>query len=365
MPEPPPDLHFPSATKVLRDAVASAQTPAVAIEVGRRAGPLWTQAFGRLSYSPDAPPATANTVFDLASLTKVIATTSFAMRHAAAGRLDLGAPLARYLQGWTDGNRARITIRHLLDHSSGLPAHARIWTEAQGRPAYERVFAALPLEAAPGARAEYSDIAFMLLGFVLEDVAGRSLTQQMAELNDELALGALTYLPPSAWRRVTAPTEVDPWRGRLLVGEVHDENAAALGGAAGHAGLFGTAGAVGRFAQAVLAALAHQPPGLQALPLAAEFARPSDVPGSSRALGWDTMRPTSSCGTRLSRAAIGHTGFTGTSLWIDPLNDLYVVLLSNRVHPTRENVSFRATRPRVHDAVVDDLCRTSYFELRA
>ena len=157
---------------------------------------------------------------------------------------------------------------------------------------------------------------------------------------------------------MTAPTELDLWRGRLLQGEVHDENAWALGGAAGHAGLFGTAGGVGAFARA--------DPGRTSRGTTADVARSRDhgnlfapavdVPGSSRALGWDTMLPTSSCGTRLSPRAIGHTGFTGTSLWIDPAQDLYVVLLTNRVHPTRDNNAVRRVRRDVHDAIVESRC---------
>jgi CubicO group peptidase (beta-lactamase class C family) len=143
-------------------------------------------------------------------------------------------------------------------------------------------------------------------------------------------------------------------RGRLLVGEVHDENAWALGAVAGHAGLFGTVGAVGAFARAVLHTLGGEP--VLARPeTMRRFIQKTDVPGSSRALGWDTMLPTSSCGTRLSPTAIGHTGFTGTSLWIDVERDLYIVLLTNRVHPTRDNERLRAIRPRVHDAIVADL----------
>jgi CubicO group peptidase (beta-lactamase class C family) len=161
-----------------------------------------------------------------------------------------------------------------------------------------------------------------------------------------------------------APTELDLWRGRLLQGEVHDENAWVLGGAAGHAGLFGTAAGVGAFARLViegLRAAAGERRGeaehhaLAAPETLARFARRSTVPNSSRALGWDTMLPTSSCGTRLSPSAIGHTGFTGTSLWIDPVQDLYIVLLTNRVHPTRENDLIRQVRRAVHDAVADSL----------
>jgi CubicO group peptidase (beta-lactamase class C family) len=162
------------------------------------------------------------------------------------------------------------------------------------------------------------------------------------------------FNPPRAWRSRCAPTEIDAWRGRMLAGEVHDENCWALGGAAGHAGLFGTAAAVGSFARAVLGTLAgdsilSQPATMRT------FVQRGDVPGSSRALGWDTMLPTSSCGTRMSPTAIGHTGFTGTSLWIDWERDVYVVLLTNRVHPTRENQAIRDIRPRVHDAIMDAL----------
>jgi CubicO group peptidase (beta-lactamase class C family) len=170
----------------------------------------------------------------------------------------------------------------------------------------------------------------------------------------DLDIADVAYRPSPAWRERTAPTEFDSWRGRLLVGEVHDENAAALDGVAGHAGLFGTAGAVGGFARAVLATFAAETP-LGTPELIRQVASRTGVPGSSRALGWDTMLPTSSCGTLLSPAAIGHTGFTGTSLWIDREQDLYVVLHANRVYPTRANEQFAAVRPLVHDAVVADL----------
>ena len=157
------------------------------------------------------------------------------------------------------------------------------------------------------------------------------------------------------WRRETAPTERDAWRGRLLLGEVHDENAWALGGAAGHAGLFGTAAAVGACARHVLQVLSGRTGAFARGTLETFIARREEVPGSSRALGWDTMLPTSSCGTRMSPRAFGHTGFTGTSLWIDPDRAVYVALLTNRVHPTRANDAIRSVRPAVHDAIVEAL----------
>jgi CubicO group peptidase (beta-lactamase class C family) len=158
------------------------------------------------------------------------------------------------------------------------------------------------------------------------------------------------FNPPRTLRDRTAPTEVDLWRGRLLQGEVHDENTWALGGAAGHAGLFGTAAGVGAFARGVLADLIAGTGGPER-PALQRFVQKSTVPGSSRALGWDTMLPTSSCGTRMSPRAIGHTGFTGTSLWIDPERDRYVVFLTNRVHPSRDNNQVQAVRRALHDAV--------------
>ena len=350
------DVTLVLTRSILEAAVAARAFPGATIEVGRADAVLWAAAVGSLRYDADARPATMDTVFDLASLTKVVATTSIAMQLVRTGRLDLDRPIGAYLQGWDTGLRAAIRVSHLLDHSSGLPAHVRLWEHGRGRADYEAAIRQLPLEAEPGVRSVYSDVGFMLLGFLLEDVSGRSLEIHMAALNAALGLGDVRYLPPEDWASRTAPTEFDPWRHRLLVGEVHDENAAGLGGVASHAGLFGTAPAVGRFAQAVLRALAA-PPDVPALPLMRAFARATGVPGSSRALGWDTMLPTSSCGVRLSPRAIGHVGFTGTSVWIDPERDLYVVLLTNRVHPTRSNEALRAIRPKVHDAVVEDLER--------
>jgi CubicO group peptidase (beta-lactamase class C family) len=342
---------FPTARRVIQSGLDARAFPAAAIEVGRIAGPLWQESFGRLTYAKDAPPAEPSTIFDLASLTKVIATTSMAMRMVSDGRLDIDAPAGHFVPAFATGDRAAISIRHLLTHSSGLPAHARLWESASGRAAFERAIADLPLERAPGTRSVYSDPGFMLLGFALEEAAKAPLDAQFQPLAS--ALGEIGYRPEAALLERIAPTEEDPWRGRLLRGEVHDENAAALGGVAAHAGLFGTAQAVGTFARLVL--LTFDEPTLLGTPdVMRIFATRSTVPESSRALGWDTMLPTSSCGTRMSPTAIGHTGFTGTSLWIDRENDLYAVFLTNRVHPTRANEALIAMRAKVHDAVMED-----------
>jgi CubicO group peptidase (beta-lactamase class C family) len=343
---------FSAARNVITAGLDARAFPAAVIDVGRESGPLWREAFGTLTYAADARPCRLDTIFDLASLTKVLATASIAMTLVDQRRLEVERPVGDILPEWRDEGRSAIQIRHLLDHSSGLPAHARLWEETNGA-GFREAIRALPLAGPPGVRSVYSDPGFMLLGFALEDAGGGPLD----ELFGRLGLGGdepLLYRPWPDLAARTAPTENDPWRGRVLQGEVHDENAAALGGVAPHAGLFGTAGAVATVARLVLRTFRERTP-LGPPALMRTFATKTGVPRSSRALAWDTMLPTSSCGTRLSPSSIGHTGFTGTSLWIDHERDLYVVFLTNRVHPTRTNEQLPALRPRVHDAVVEGL----------
>ncbi len=336
---------------ILADSVRGGAFPAAVVEVGNSTATLWRQAFGALSPAPDAAAATSGTVFDLASLTKVIATTTLAMRAVDRRLLDLDAPLNRWLADWRGPDRAVVSVGDLLEHASGLTAHLPFFRDCRGRAEFERAISTLPLEYVPRSASVYSDLGFMLLGFILEDVYGSTLDAAFRAVAERHDWGELRFRPPAAWRGRTAPTEIDAWRGRLLIGEVHDENAWALGGVAGHAGLFGTAAAVGCFARTIAAGFRNRPSAVGAATFRRFMAR-SAVPGSSRALGWDTMLPTSSCGTRMSRAAVGHTGFTGTSLWIDPQADLYVVLLTNRVHPTRANEAILRVRPALHDAVL-------------
>ena len=242
---------FATARAVIEHGLADHVFPAAVVNVGGRAGVRWQQAFGRLTYADAAPAGTTETMFDLASLTKVIATTSIAMSQVRAGRLDLQALVFDLLPAWKTDDRRGVTIRHLLDHSSGLPAHLRAWETASGRAEYLRLILETPLDRPPGSSAIYSDVGFILLGFLLEDRGGAPLDRQLSALVGR-ALDPIQYRPqPNLYER-TAPTEFDPWRGRVLCGEVHDENAAALGGVAAHAGLFGTADAAGRFARLVL-----------------------------------------------------------------------------------------------------------------
>jgi CubicO group peptidase (beta-lactamase class C family) len=355
---------FATAASLLEGAVTAHAFPAACAEVGRLTGPLWRQAFGAKTYDPFDTNIQDDTIFDLASLTKPIATATLAMRAIDEGFLALDEPVRGRLREWRGRDRDAVTIRDLLAHCSGLPAYLPFFRDHTGRVEFEPAVCRAPLEYAPRTQSIYSDLGFILLGFILEDARtppgsvgkldpSATLSSQFRKVASFVTAEPLMFNPPRALRARTAPTEVDPWRGRTLTGEVHDENAWALGGAGGHAGLFGTAAAVGAFARALLATLAGDHILAQPATMREFIARRVDIAGSSRALGWDTMLPTSSCGARLSATAIGHTGFSGTSLWIDWERDLYVVLLTNRVHPTRDNNQIRALRPAFHDAVVE------------
>ena len=345
-------LTFQAAADVVLQGHVNRAYPAAVVEVGNSEGVLWRQPFGRLSYEPDSAPAQADTIFDLASLTKVLATTTLAMQLLEAGRIALADRVGRWIPEWRGNDREQVTLKSLLTHSSGLTAWLPFYRDCIGRGDFQHAICSLPLEYVPGSQSLYSDLGFILLGFALEDAGGAAFELQSMKALARVTGAPLLFNPPPALRPRIAPTERDSWRGRLLVGEVHDENAWALGGAAGHAGLFGTAQAVGDHARAMLGALKGAATNIASRETIRTFITRSDVPGS-RALGWDTMLPTSSCGTKMSPTAFGHTGFTGTSLWIDPEREVYVVFLTNRVHPTRENNAIRQIRPAVHDAVMD------------
>jgi CubicO group peptidase (beta-lactamase class C family) len=345
---------FSPVAQLLEQAVRQQAFPAAVVEVGDAMRPLWSGAFGRLSYDPGAPAAAPDTVFDLASLTKVLATAAFAMQQVERGVLGLDDRVGEHVAAWEGADRAHVTIRDLLSHTGGLTEYVPFYRDYSGRAEFERAICSVPLEYEPRTKSVYSDLGFMLLGFILErDVP---LAARFDALRLQMGLSEdLQFHPPAPWMPRTAPTEIDPWRGRLLVGEVHDENAAALGGAAGHAGLFGTAAATGQYARHLLQILDGKAGVVQRSTLETFIARRTDVPGSSRALGWDTMLPTSSCGSGMSPRAFGHTGFTGTTLWIDPDRRVYTVLLTNRVHPSRTNEAIKLIRPAVHDAVMREL----------
>ena len=330
---------------ILAQAIANRVFPGGVVEVGRASGLLFTRTAGALSYDQGATAVSARSIYDLASLTKVIATTALMAGELDRGRMRLNDRVRHWIPSWTGEERQVVTIRDLLEHCSGLAVHRPYYKSRAGRASFEVAICEEPLEYAPRSASIYSDPGFMLLGFAIENAGGATLDRQFDEWRDR-QLGAnieLRYRPGREWLDRMAPTEITALD-EVRCGEVHDENAAALGGVAAHAGLFGTADAVGACARWWLRSTSL-----------ALFAAKSTVPNSSRALGWDTMLPSSSCGTRMSLRAIGHTGFTGTSLWIDPANDLYVVLLTNRVHPTREGEGIQDVRRSLHDAIVTSL----------
>jgi serine-type D-Ala-D-Ala carboxypeptidase len=355
-----------TASRVVHDAIAARIFPAAAVDMGSSAGALWTDAFGTLTFEDDAPRTNIGTIFDLASLTKVIATTTAIMHLVGRGRLRLDDRLTGCFEEWRGTDRESVTITDLLEHSSGLAARLAD-PPGSTRREFEHDICTMPLEYPPRRQSIYSDLGFVLLGFIVADrgtassptgaqdciVSLESVVSGMAD-----RANPLTFIPgPDIAARAapTIPMPNDARRGRLLAGEVHDDYAAALGGVAGHAGLFGTAPGVGAFARMMLRAARGEggmPPPFDPAPVT-RFITRSAVPGSSRALGWDTMLPTSSCGTHMSAAAFGHVGFTGTSLWIDPVRDRYFVLLTNRACGGGTLDQMRDVRRAFHDALGD------------
>lgn len=347
-------MHDDAIIRLIDQAARERAFPCACVEVGTSRQVLLAHAAGTLTYEAEAAPASSATVFDLASLTKVLVTMPMAMHAIARGVVALDTKVGDRVRHWRADDRATATIADLLAHSAGLTAHLPFYRDHAGRPDVEHAIATLPLEYPVGSRSIYSDLGFMLLGWLLEDALEQRAPAFLAPLAAAIGATTLQFRPPAALRPRTAPTGTSPWRGRTLVGEVHDDNCALLGGVAGHAGAFGTAADVGRWAQAWLSGLrpnASSPFGPPAW--LRRFMQRSPVAGSSRALAWDTMLRTSSCGTRMSADAVGHTGFTGTSLWIDHRRDLYVVILTNRVHPDASNQAILDIRRRVHDAVID------------
>lgn len=345
----PAHLDWVRAGEVVDSAVAAGAAPGAVLGVSAQ-GVTWLHGTGRLGLDDPRQPG-PETVYDLASLTKVVALTTGLMFAVDDGLVELDAPVVRYLPSFSGPGKDRVTVRHLLTHSSGLPAHRRLWELSTDAAAALALVDSTPLDTLPGTRTVYSDLGAILLTRVLETATGEPLDRYVQRrLLEPLGLASTRFRPPPEWLSWIAPTELDPWRGRVVHGEVHDENAAWLGGVSGHAGLFGSAEDLLVFGRWLLdrSRTAPRPATV------AEFVRRQDVvQGSSRALGWDTPSGVSSAGALMSRSSFGHTGFTGTSLWIDPARELVVVLLSNRVHPTRENGAWLPVRGLVADRVVE------------
>ena len=375
--------------ELLTEAIDAGAAPGAVAVAGTGDAVTFEQAAGRLSYDAAAAPVTGDTIYDLASLTKVVVTTPLIMRLYERGQLDIDAPVRTYLPEFTGGDKRRVTVADLLAHCGGLLWWTDLYKQFSGHPPEqiegpigdnsrdnaprqsphwpaERIkrcfvdrICALPLNYAPRRKTVYSDLGFILLGAVLERLTGQSLDRLAAvEIFAPLGMDDIRYNPTATLRPRIAPTEEDPRRGGVLRGAVHDENAFEMGGVAPHAGLFATARSLVPFAQMLLNGGEAGGHRLFRGATVQRFTRRAYLAsGSSRALGWDTPAAGGSCGIRFSASSFGHTGFTGTSLWIDPARDLFAILLTNRVHPTRDNARLAALRPAFHDALVEHLAR--------
>jgi CubicO group peptidase (beta-lactamase class C family) len=333
-----------------RAAIADRAAPAIAMAVGRHGRLVHLAGYGNVEWAPGSAEVTDSTLFDLASVTKVVATTTAAMILEEAGLLDLDRTVASYLPELTDTAKAGITVRMLLTHRGGLESFAPLHRQFRGREQYLEQINLRPLRSAPGTATVYSDWDLILMQLVVERITGQPLDEFVRDrIFAPLGMRDTGFRPALPRERVAA-TERDSARGGLIWGEVHDPNAWAMGGVAGHAGLFGSARDLAVFAQMLLNGGEYGSVRILRPQTIARWTAPQG-PGASRALGWDTPSGESSAGRFFSTRSFGHTGYTGTSIWIDPERALFIVLLTTRVNPTAENQKHVALRRAVADAV--------------
>ena len=314
------------------------------------------KALGRFTFDLSSPLVETESIFDLASLTKVLATTTMAMILYDRGLLDLEMPVVGILPEFRGDDRRRreITFHQLLAHSSGLPPYEKLFLRTKSRDELLQQAFSVPLKYAPGSHAEYSDVGFILLGVALERIAGESLDKFcQREIFGPLGISHTAFNPPAAWKSRIVPTADDQtFRKRIIQGEVQDENASAMGGVAPHAGLFSTASDISIFANTMLNS---GTPIVRPETLALFTRREASPPGTSRALGWDTPSSPSQSGKYFSQSSFGHLGYTGTSLWIDAERKISITLLTNRTWPDCSNWAIKEVRPAFHDSVMEAL----------
>jgi len=359
------DGQLRPAYEVIEKAIKDKAFPGATLAVGFR-GKVAIHAFGKLSYDAKSPAVKPATMYDIASLTKVVVTTTLVEKLAEgdfAVPLDLDAKIERYLPEWASGPqpewRHRVTVRHLLTHTSGLPPFKEYWrTSKSKQDTLTKIFAE-PLEYEPGTKEVYSDLGIILMAEIIERLTGRTLDDLAKSfIFSPLGMKDSMYKPPKKLWPTIAPTEIDNnFRHRLIQGEVHDENAFAIGSVSGHAGVFSTAPDLAAICQMLLngGVYAHQ--RILRRTTVAQFTMPQQLSGGTRTLGWAVPTSGGLSGHYFSAHSFGHTGFTGTSIWIDPEPDrqLFVVFLTNRVHPTRENQKIQQVRRDLHDAVMQAL----------
>jgi CubicO group peptidase (beta-lactamase class C family) len=350
---------FGDIDATVRNGIQRGLYPGAVVIVGRRDSVLYARGYGHYTWSPASPvPDPDSTLWDIASITKVVATTSVAMRLVDRKLLELDAPVRRYLPRFAGGPKNRVTVRMLLDHTSGLRSYAPFYVKARrSRARVIDLLYAQPLVRAPGDSAEYSDLNAMLLGLLVEKVGGLPLDQlARREVFRPLGMTRTMYQPPASLRSRIVPSGI--WRGRPVPGDVNDQNAVAMGGVAGHAGVFSTGMDLARYATVWLRSGAG-PDGQWVSPGTLGRFLVKGPNSGSRLLGWDTPEldgeEPSVFGTLISDAAYGHTGFTGTELWIDPPRDLYMVFLTNRAFDPRTRDSLkelRVVRAALSDAAI-------------
>jgi len=323
-----------SIDRVIQRGIKAGGYPGAAVVVGRKGAAVWQKGFGSLSWSELSGAVDPDrTIYDVASLSKVIGTTTAVMVLYDEKKIDLDAPVFRYLPAFSGGLKDEVTVRELLTHRSGLPAGRDLWRKARSPQEARDMVLATPLEYRPNTAYIYSDLGADVLGMIVEEVSGERLDQFLAKrVFGPLGMHDTFYRPADSLRYRIAPTEVTPPRGYPLRGEVHDENAYALGGIAGHAGLFSTAADLSVFAQMMLNGGSYDGVQIISDSTVGLFTRRA---AGHRALGWDTADGDYGSGKYLTERAYGHTGFTGTSIWIDPDREMFVVLLTNRVHAAR------------------------------
>jgi CubicO group peptidase (beta-lactamase class C family) len=352
--------RFAAVDAAVREGIDRGLYPGAVVLIGRRDSVLYAKGYGHITWSrKSAVPDPDSTLWDLASISKVVGTTSAVMRLVDAGTVDLDAPVSRYLPRFSGGEKDRVTVRMLLDHTSGLPPYIRFYRLARTRAqAIDRLYAE-PLRRPPGEMAEYSDLNAMLLGLLVEQVSGQSLDRFTArEVFEPLGMRRTMYRPPATLHRWTVPTST--WRGRPVRGEVNDQNAARMGGVAGHAGLFSTARDLARYAQTWLR-MGVGPEGSWVSPATLRLFLTPGARSGTRLLGWDSPDPAATpeapsvFGNLISPSAYGHTGWTGTELWVDPARDLFVVFLTNRSFDPRARRSIeqlKFVRAQLSDAAL-------------
>jgi CubicO group peptidase (beta-lactamase class C family) len=349
---------FADAFRVLEQAIAARAFPGASIAVTLAERLVALKSFGRFTYESASSAMATDTIFDLASVTKVVAATTMAMILYERGQLDLEVPVAGVLPEFAseDSRRGEVTLHMLLAHSSGLPAYEKLFLRASTKESLLGAAFKVPLKYSPGIHAEYSDIGFILFGVALERIAGESLDSFcQREIFGRLGMAHTGFHPPAACRQQMPPTAEDKtFRKRIIQAEVQDENASVLGGVSAHAGLFSTASDLAAFAQCMLRGGS---PILRPETIALFTTRDASPAGTSRALGWDTPSAPSQSGHSFSTASFGHLGYTGTSLWIDPARQLSVTLLTNRTWPDCSNLEIKQVRPQFHDAIVQAMER--------